>query len=49
MDFMVCFFIGYFLRDIYSYIKSLVNDIQFNDEFDSLIEWDSEWNHDDLP
>ena len=49
MDFVLIFLLGYCSRDIFDYIKSIVNESSFDKEFKNIIDLDAEWNSDDLP
>lgn len=47
MDFIIIFALGYFFRDLVSYLKNIVNYQQFR-----VHDWDTEfeeWTNDDLP
>lgn len=49
MDFILFFFLGYCARDIFNYLKAVVNNEALNREFRNIIELDEEWHSDDLP
>lgn len=49
MDFILFFILGYCSRDVFSYIKTLINRYDINAEFKTIVELDEEWHNDDLP
>lgn len=49
MDFIIFFILGYCSRDIFNYIKSIVNNYDLDKEFRTIVELDEEWHSDDLP
>jgi len=48
MDFIIIFLLGYYSRDIISYLKQLINYNNSEWDFIELDEYD-DWNADDLP
>tara|TARA_Y100001936_G_C15937527_1_gene592871 strand:- start:446 stop:601 length:156 start_codon:yes stop_codon:yes gene_type:complete len=51
MDYLILFVIGYVCRDAWSYLKNLLEKINFEKEYRTILELDQEWkwNSDDLP
>jgi len=49
MDFIFYFVLGYCCRDIFNYLKAVVNEHDIDKEFRTIVQLDEEWNSDDLP
>tara|TARA_Y100000114_G_C11529200_1_gene217183 strand:+ start:125 stop:280 length:156 start_codon:yes stop_codon:yes gene_type:complete len=51
MDYLIIFFAGYACRDLWYYLKNLLEKFNFEQEFKTIQDLDAEWNwnSDDLP
>ncbi len=49
MDFIIVFCLGYCFRDLFNYLKLIVDNSAFDKEFKTIVDLDNEWTSDDLP
>jgi len=51
MDYFILFFAGYFCRDAWYYLKNILEKINFEHEYKTILDLDKEWrwSEDDLP